>query len=267
MKITFGTNIHKAQLVMELDISQPDEKRLSNKILRHKPVISIQHFLAGGANENAAVIIWDGNTPVKKIIGKWKFGHTVNKKNTYTNYFRFTPFCDVESFALETVDEDTDEHYLYYTFNDYKKLQTKEQQALQFQYGLDPFEFKEVMKMNSLLIPLIYTLQPGYHDADKWINQLLNKPDTINWQAAFTYSFDTEMVGACIFDVDQKTGLMVYEKFFTLKMDRMKKVVPGKPYVYEFEYDATYEPEDVMVMDVINSDGSRPFDPQMVILK
>lgn len=121
--------------------------------------------------------------------------------------------------------------------------------------------------MNSLLMPLIYTLQPGYHDADKWIDQLLNKPDAINWQAAFTFSIDNEKVGACIFDVDQKTGVKVYERFFTLKVDRMKKVVPGMPYVYQFEYDATYEPEDVMVMDVINSDGTSPFFPRMAVLK
>jgi hypothetical protein len=43
-------------------------------------------------------------------------------------------------------------------------------------------------------------------------------------------------------------------------------VVPGKTYVYQFEYDATVD-EDVIVMDVINSDGSRPFFPKMVILK
>ena len=116
-------------------------------------------------------------------------------------------------------------------------------------------------------MPLIYTLQPGYHDADKWIDQLLNKSDTINWQAAFTYSIDTEKVGACIFDVDQKTGLMVYERFFTLNADRMKKVIRGMPFVYQFEYDTTYEPEDVMVMDVINSDGTSPFFPRMVVLK
>ena len=120
--------------------------------------------------------------------------------------------------------------------------------------------------MNSNLIPLLYTLQPGYKDADKWIDQLLNLPDTINWQAAFRHSLDADKVGACIFDVDQNTGLMVYEKFFILKVDRIQKVVPGKPYVYQFEYDAAVE-EDVMVMDVMNSDGSSPFLPKMVILK
>ncbi len=130
-----------------------------------------------------------------------------------------------------------------------------------------PLRVQEVIKMNSPLVPLIYTLQPGYHDADQWIDQLLNKPETINWQAAFTDSIDSEMVGACIFDVDPNTGLKVYEKFFTLNVDKMKKVVPGMPYVYQFEYNSTYEPEDVMVMDVINSDGRRPFRPQMAILK
>lgn len=107
---------------MELDATKKTDAKIVDKILQHKPVTSIQHFIAGGADENAAVIIWDGNTPVKKIIGNWEFDHTVNEGNSYTNYFCFTPVCDVKSFALETVDEDTNEHYLYYTFNDYKKL-------------------------------------------------------------------------------------------------------------------------------------------------
>jgi len=122
MKLLFGAFIHKSQLAMELDETRKEDHKIANKIMQHKPVTSIQHFIAGGADENAAVIIWDGNTPVKKIIGNWEFDHTVNEGNSYTNYFRFTPVCDVKSFALETVDEDTDEHYLYYTFNDYKKL-------------------------------------------------------------------------------------------------------------------------------------------------
>lgn len=121
--------------------------------------------------------------------------------------------------------------------------------------------------MNSNLIPLLYTLQPGYKDADQWIDQLLNSPDTINWQAAFRYSLDTDKVGACIFDVDQNTGLKVYFKFFTLKVDRMKKVVPGKPYVYQFEYDAAYESEDIMVMEALNLDVTDPLWLLMMILK
>ena len=122
MKLLFGAFIHKAQLVMELDISQPDEKKLGQKIIRGIPVNSIQHFIAGGATEDAAVIIWDGSSPIKKIIGKWEFDNTINEGKFYTNYFRFTPVCDVKSCALETLDEDTNEHYLYYTFNEYKKL-------------------------------------------------------------------------------------------------------------------------------------------------
>lgn len=122
MKLLFGAFIHKSQLTMELDVATKTDNQIANKIMRHKPVISIQHFIAGDENENAVVIIWDGNTPVRKIIGNWEFDHTVNEGNSYTNYFRFTPICDVKSFALETVDEDTDEHYLYYTFNEYKKL-------------------------------------------------------------------------------------------------------------------------------------------------
>lgn len=120
--------------------------------------------------------------------------------------------------------------------------------------------------MNSLLIPLLYPLQPGYKDADQWIDQLLNRPDTINWLAAFRHSLDADKVGACIFDVDQNTGFKVYEKFFTLNVKSINKVVPGKPYVYEFEYDSAYVPVDVMLMDAINSDGSKPFFTQMVLL-
>lgn len=122
MKLLFGTFIHKSPLVMELDSARKENRKIANKIIQNKSVTSIQHFIAGGSDENAAVIIWDGNAPVKKIIGNWEFDHTVNEGNSYTNYFRFTPICDVKSWALETVDEDTDEHYLYYTFNDYKKL-------------------------------------------------------------------------------------------------------------------------------------------------
>ena len=64
--------------------------------------------------------------------------------------------------------------------------------------------------MNSNLIPLLYPLQPGFMDADQWIDQLLNSPATINWQAAFRHSLDTDTVGACIFDVDQNTGCLLY---------------------------------------------------------
>ncbi|QQS37128.1 MAG: hypothetical protein IPM56_04020 [Ignavibacteriales bacterium] len=122
MKLLFGSFIHKSQLAMELDATRKNDTKIVDKILQHKPVISIQHFIAGGADENAAVIIWNGNTPVKKVIGNWEFDHTVNEGNSYTNYFRFISKSDVKSIALETVDDDTDEHYLYYTFNEYKKL-------------------------------------------------------------------------------------------------------------------------------------------------
>lgn len=122
LNILFGAFIHKSQLAMELDVATKIDKKIADKIMLNKSVTSIQHFIAGDENENAAVIIWDGNTPVKKIIGNWRFDHTVNKGNSYTNYFCFRPICDVKSFALETIDEDTDEHYLYYTYNDYKKL-------------------------------------------------------------------------------------------------------------------------------------------------
>ena len=47
----------------------------------------------------------------------------------------------------------------------------------------------------------------------------------------------------------------------------MKKVVPGKPYVYLFEYKATYEPEEVMVIAVIHPNETRIGDTQMSIIK
>ena len=122
MKTSFGTEIHRAQVVMELDISQLDDINIAKKIMQYKPVISLQHFIAGGANDNAAVIIWNGNKPIKKIIGKWELHHTTHKKNYYSNYFSFTPICNVKSCALEIVDENTEEYYLFYTFDEYKKL-------------------------------------------------------------------------------------------------------------------------------------------------
>lgn len=120
--------------------------------------------------------------------------------------------------------------------------------------------------MNSNMIPLIYPLQPGYKDADQWIDQLLNKPDTINWQVAFTHPLSTDKVGACIFHVDPKIGLKVHEKFFTLNAKSVNKIVPGKPYVYEFEYDAAYEPEDVMVNSIYDSKGNPVGFSQMSII-
>ena len=107
---------------MELDVANKTDNNIAKKIMQHKPVTSIQHFIAGEENEIAVVIIWDGLNLVRQIIGKWEFDHTVNKRISYTNYFRFTPQFDVKSFALETVDEVTDEYYLYYTFNKYSKL-------------------------------------------------------------------------------------------------------------------------------------------------
>jgi hypothetical protein len=121
--------------------------------------------------------------------------------------------------------------------------------------------------MNSNLMPLLYPLQPGYKDADQWIDQLLNRPDTINWQCAFTHPLGSDKVGACIFDVNPNIGLKVYEKFFTLNVKSLKKIVPGKPYVYEFEYDTTYEPEDVVVMEALNLEIADPLSLQMAILK
>jgi hypothetical protein len=118
MNTIFGIKLHKAQVVMQLNISKSDEKRTANKIMQRKPVISIQYFISADPTDDAAVIILKDKTPVKKIIGKWEYHHTVDEGIFYTNYFRFTPVCDVKFCRLETVDIDTDEHYLYYTFNE-----------------------------------------------------------------------------------------------------------------------------------------------------
>ncbi len=122
MNIIFGTHIHKAQLVMELNISQLDDKKIADKIIQGNTVISIQHFIAGDETPEAAVIIWDGEDLESAFIGFWKLDHSVQNKYIFENYFQFTAKCEVKSFALEIVDENTDEHYLYYTFNNYKKL-------------------------------------------------------------------------------------------------------------------------------------------------
>jgi hypothetical protein len=122
MILNFGTNIHRVQLVMELDIAQPDEKTIANRLMQGKSVISIQHFIAGVETTEAAVIVWDGKDLIKVFIGRWKFDHLVNNKSFYENYFQFTPVCEVKPFGLETVNEHTDEYYLYFTFNNYKKL-------------------------------------------------------------------------------------------------------------------------------------------------
>jgi len=120
--------------------------------------------------------------------------------------------------------------------------------------------------MNSIIIPLLYSLQRGCLDADQWIDQLLNRPYTIDWQGAFTHPLPSDRVGACIFDVDPNTGLKVYEEFFTLKVHRINKIVPRYPYVYRYEYDAIID-EDVMVVDTIDLKRNKPLFPLMLILK
>lgn len=122
MKIVFGTGLHKAQLVMELDITQPDEKKLADRIMNGKSITSIQHFIAGTDTPEGAVIIWNDKQAIKKIVGEWRLSRTVSKGNFTTNYFRFIPKYEVKSVFLETVDIMTDEEYLYYTFSNYTKL-------------------------------------------------------------------------------------------------------------------------------------------------
>jgi len=122
MILNFGTNINRVQLVMELDIAQPDEKKIANKLMQGKSVISLQHFIAGIETPEAAVIIWDGPKLLKSLFGSWDFHHVINGKSCYENYLQFTPQFDIKVVTLKTVDEVTDEHYLYFTFNNYKKL-------------------------------------------------------------------------------------------------------------------------------------------------
>ena len=120
--------------------------------------------------------------------------------------------------------------------------------------------------MNSVFIPLLYPLQPGYKDADQWIDQLLNRPNTINWQYAFRQPLITDKISACIYDFDQNAGVKVYQKFFTLKVTRINRAVPGYPFVYLFEYYDAHDPEDIMVMEIMNSDGTIPLYPLIAII-
>ena len=122
MILNFGTNINRVQLVMELDIAQPDERKISNKLMKGKSVISIQHLIAGTAAPEAAVIIWDGQKLIKSLFGSWDFHHQISGKCCYENYLQFTPQIDIKTVKLDTVDVSTDEHYLYFTFLNYKKL-------------------------------------------------------------------------------------------------------------------------------------------------
>ncbi|MBK9097811.1 MAG: hypothetical protein IPM14_06700 [bacterium] len=75
MKIVFGTGLHKAQLVMELDITQPDEKKLADRIMNGKSITSIQHFIAGTDTPEGAVIIWNDKQAIKKLLGNGNFGN------------------------------------------------------------------------------------------------------------------------------------------------------------------------------------------------
>lgn len=122
MKLKSGIRFHKSQLAMELDISQPEDRKIADKILQKSTVISIQHFIAEVKSKEAAVIIGDGKDIVHSVLGDWEFNHSVQDKVSFTNYFRFVPKYDVYAFFLETIDPDTDEQYLYYTFTNYKKL-------------------------------------------------------------------------------------------------------------------------------------------------
>lgn len=122
MKIEFGLNIQKSQLVMELDKSRRGDKKNANTILKMKPVITIEHFIAPVKTNDAAVIIWDSSKLIAGIIGDWILDHSINSAFSYENYFKFNPKYEVSIVRLLTIDHIMDEHYLYYTFNQYKKL-------------------------------------------------------------------------------------------------------------------------------------------------
>jgi hypothetical protein len=122
MKIFFGTGIHKAQIVMELDLAIPSEKITADKIMQGKRAISIQNFIAADETSYGAVIIWDGLQQVQTIVGSWIFHHQSNSKYITGNYFEFRPLSKVKNHSLDIVDTASDEYYIYYTFSDYKKL-------------------------------------------------------------------------------------------------------------------------------------------------
>ena len=122
MNLTYGLKFHNAQLVLELDISEPADKKIAGKILKGEPVISSQHFIAGGETDEAAVIILNGNDLIQSIVGTWDLHHSIQNKISYTNYSKFTHKYEVCAFFLEPIDSITNEYYLYFTFDNYKKL-------------------------------------------------------------------------------------------------------------------------------------------------
>lgn len=122
MKIYFGTGIHKAQIVMELDLAIPSERITADKIIRGKRAISIQNFIAADETSDGAVIIWDGLRLVQTIVGSWLFHHQSKSKYITGNFFEFRSLSKVKNHSLEIVDTVSDEYYIYYTFSDYKKL-------------------------------------------------------------------------------------------------------------------------------------------------
>ena len=121
MNQIFGIGIPTAQIVLELNLSESEQKKIANKIIRGKSVTSLQHFIAAGEDQQGAVIISDGQNE-KYFLGDWKFKKTVDHKYHYENYFDFTPICEINGVNIITVDEFTGERYLFFTLKNYKKL-------------------------------------------------------------------------------------------------------------------------------------------------
>ncbi len=118
--------------------------------------------------------------------------------------------------------------------------------------------------MNSQPIPLLYPLQPGYMDADQFIDQLLTKPETIEWKVALQSKLQSELIGACIFDVNSY-GAKYFVKFFTLSCNLLKSALPGYPYVYEFRYKNSYGPDDVTVIEKRGFSSGMTTYPLMIV--
>ena len=121
--------------------------------------------------------------------------------------------------------------------------------------------------MDLELIPLLYSLKLGYEDNDIYIDELKKTPKNISWQYAFRHPLDTNIIGACIFDVDESTGIKIYKSFFILSVKELKKIVPNCPFVYRFEFIEEVK-EDVVVVETMDLDSGIHLNvPYMGIVK
>jgi hypothetical protein len=121
MNLKFGLLSCEAQIVMELDTTERSEALTAKKILKMKPVIELQHFIAGTQTRDGVALIRHANKSNNCVIGDWKF-HSSKGKIICEDYFRFTPLFEVKKLWIAIVDEDTDERYLIYGPISYKKL-------------------------------------------------------------------------------------------------------------------------------------------------